>query len=110
MRTGKSTPNNDLTYKLNDNVKSHITSFPADHEIFKGKFPSRVTNPLSIVKIGIVVVHMSRRETIPKPTYCFSDGGDRKRRFPGVQYLPYQRMGSKYGEFHRSVYVPTKLQ
>lgn len=39
------------------------------------------------------------RETIPKSTCCFSDGGNRKRRFLGVQHLPYQRMGSKYGEF-----------
>lgn len=84
--------------------------FAAEHGIFKGKFPSRVISPLSSTlncQNGptLQLVHASKRETIPKSTCCFSDGGNRKRRFLGVQHLPYQRMGSKYGEFPWSVYV-----
>lgn len=79
-------------------------------EFSKENFPQESSAPsqaLSIVKMGQhynLYMHRNVKPSLNRRVF-FSDGGNRKRRFLGVQHLPYQRMGSKYGEFPWSVYV-----
>ena len=75
----------------------------ASHQCSPGSMPARDNCCPNFTSI-----HSRCRQmciTIPKPTCCFSDGRNGKRRFLGVQYLPYQRMGTQHGEFPWSVYV-----
>lgn len=68
--------------------------------------------PSSIKEGGSVAWRLRRKLSFGLSVFKFSktilnvslaDGGNRKRRFLGVQHIPYPRVGSKYGEFHWSV-------